>query len=116
MRSGKHLQQLRARLVAERESLAGLSSTAEAARKPVELDQQSVGRLSRMDAMQVQAMAIESERRRQQRMRRIDATIGRIDKGEYGACVRCGDDIPEQRLEADPTIPLCAECVRESSA
>ena len=89
-----------------------MSESAESGRRPVELDQQSVGRLSRMDAMQVQAMEIEAERRRLERIRRIDATLARIDRGEYGACVRCGDDMDPKRLALDPTTPLCADCAR----
>lgn len=89
-----------------------MSESAESGRRPVELDQQSVGRLSRMDAMQVQAMEMEAERRRLERIRRIDATLARIDRGEYGACVRCGADVDPKRLALDPTTPLCAECAR----
>jgi DnaK suppressor protein len=53
-------------------------------RSVVELDQQSVGRLSRMDALQVQAMALETSRRRTVELRRIAAALQRIDEGEFG--------------------------------
>ena len=46
--------------------------------RPVELDQTKVGRLSRMDAMQSQAMAKETQRRRNADITRIDAAIKRI--------------------------------------
>ena len=85
------------------------------ARKPVELDQQSVGRLSRMDAMQQQQMALATERRRQTERLKLQAALGRIDSGEYGVCVRCGDDIDPARLRVDAAAPLCAECVRGAS-
>ncbi len=49
-------QKYRARIDAEIEELRALSSGSKDARAPVELDQQSVGRLSRMDAMQQQSM------------------------------------------------------------
>ena len=100
------------RLLAERASLEELSEGAREARRPVALDQQSVGRLSRMDAMQVQAMALEAERRRRVRIRRIDAALGRIEEGEYGACVNCGEDIMPGRLEIDPAVALCTRCAR----
>jgi len=112
MHSDKDLQGIKARLAAERDALATPNAAADAERKPVELDQQSVGRLSRMDAMQVQAMALESQRRRLLRIRRIDAAIMRIDRREYGRCARCGEDIAKPRLDADPTMPLCADCAR----
>jgi DnaK suppressor protein len=104
--------ELRRALFAEKEEIRRMSDSAGGGRRPVELDQQSVGRLSRMDAMQVQAMEIEAERRRQERIRRIDAALQRIDRGEYGACVRCGEEIDPKRLALDLTTPLCAECSR----
>ena len=80
------------------------------ARDPVALDQQSVGRLSRMDAMQVQAMAQESERRRQARIVALRAALRRMDEGEFGECAECGEPIPEKRLEIDATALVCVGC------
>ncbi len=79
-------------------------------RAPVELDQQSVGRLSRMDALQVQAMAQETSRRRAAELRRIAAALARMEEGEYGYCVECGEEIAVRRLELDPATPLCINC------
>lgn len=81
-------------------------------RKTVELDQQSVGRLSRMDAMQQQQMALATERRRQTEKRRLQAALVRIAEGDYGVCARCGEDIDPARLRFDPATPLCAPCMR----
>lgn len=78
--------------------------------RPVELDQTSVGRLSRMDAMQVQAMAQETERRRANERRRIAAALERIAAGDFGYCVTCDEPIPRKRLELDPAIPTCIAC------
>ncbi len=79
-------------------------------RAPVELDQQAVGRLSRMDALQVQAMALETSRRRGVELRRIAAALARIDEGEYGYCLECGEEIAVRRLELAPAAPLCIGC------
>jgi DnaK suppressor protein len=79
-------------------------------RAPVELDQQAVGRLSRMDALQVQAMAKETSRRRGTQLRRITAALARIDEGEYGYCIECGDEIAARRIELDPAALLCIGC------
>ena len=76
----------------------------------VELDQTKVGRLSRMDAMQAQAMALASEQRREQTLRRIDAALKRIEDDEYGYCLQCDELINPKRLEFDPTVTLCIEC------
>lgn len=63
-----------------------------------------------MDSLQVQAMAQASEERRRLEARRIRAAIKRIDEGEYGLCVTCGEDIAEGRLTADPVAVACIGC------
>ena len=108
----EELATLRQELSARLEALRASSETSADDRKPVTLDQQSVGRLSRMDAMQMQAMAQASEQRRRQEVMRVEAAIKRIDEGEYGYCVTCGDEISEKRLKADPTIPTCINCAK----
>jgi DnaK suppressor protein len=99
-------QTLNQRLAELRKSSA---STADS-RKPVALDQASVGRLSRMDAMQMQAMAQAAERLRGRDIARVEAALERLDAGDYGTCVTCGETIGEQRLATDPTIPTCITC------
>lgn len=111
-RSDLDLEAIKAALEAEQAELAGLSAAGAEERRPVELDQQSVGRLSRMDAMQVQAMAHATESRRQVRAQRIKAALARIEADEYGYCVECGDEIPAARLEIDPTTPRCVQCTK----
>ncbi len=101
---------LRAALVARLDFLRAASKTTADNRRPVELDQTSVGRLSRMDAMQGQAMALATERRRKDEARRVEAAIRRIDEGEYGYCISCGEGIAPKRLAVDPTIPTCIRC------
>lgn len=90
------------RLETMRDELAALLETGDDETAPVQLDQTSVGRLSRMDAIQRQAMAQETERRRHNDLRRIAAALRRIEDGEYGYCVSSGDPIPRARLELDP--------------
>lgn len=77
---------------------------------PVELDQQSVGRVSRIDAIQVQAMAQAVVKRREARIGRLRAALARIEDGEFGYCLECGEDIAAGRLEADPTFTHCVRC------
>lgn len=100
----------RSRLVALRGELRDLSAAAREDRQPVVLDQQSVGRLSRQNSLQVQAMAKAAEARRAQEIRRIDAALERLENGEYGWCVECGEAIEARRLEIDPATPRCAGC------
>ena len=104
------LAEIRRRLEAERAERAELSAGGAEARSTVEVDQQSVGRLSRMDALQGQAMAQAAERRRQSRRQQIDAALRRLDEGEYGWCLRCGEAIAAARLRLDPALPTCRDC------
>ena len=97
-------------LEAERENLLEVSENTAEERQPVELDQQSVGRLSRMDAMQVQAMAQAVEARRRGRLQCIEAALKRLDSGDYGYCASCDETIPVKRLEIDPATERCVDC------
>ena len=78
----------------------------------VQLDQTTQGRLSRMDAMQVQAMALETKRRRELGMFLIKAALKRIEEEEFGWCLNCGEEIAFKRLEWDPSTPNCIDCAR----
>jgi DnaK suppressor protein len=100
----------RQRLLDLKEELLALSRSGHDDRKPVELDQQSVGRLSRLDSMQVQAMARAADARRAMAIRQIDAALIRMDEGEYGWCVECGEEIAPKRLDSDPAAPRCSAC------
>tara|TARA_B100000029_G_scaffold250844_1_gene247902 strand:+ start:917 stop:1267 length:351 start_codon:yes stop_codon:yes gene_type:complete len=106
----KAINSMRAALIEERDSLKETGKTSAESRKPVALDQQSVGRLSRMDALQMQAMAVASDKRRQVRLQQIEAALGRIEEGEFGFCVVCGYEIEEGRLKNDPATPRCIAC------
>ena len=112
MTDASKLAALRAALLERLEGLRAASETTAENRAPVELDQTSVRRLSRMDAMQGQALAVATERRRHEEMQRVEAAIKRIDEGEYGYCIACGEVIAAKRLEVDPTIPTCIGCAR----
>ncbi|SHI59889.1 transcriptional regulator, TraR/DksA family [Palleronia salina] len=90
--------------------IAAASDSTRADRAPVTLDQQSVGRLSRMDALQNQAMAAGTEARRATRTRAIQAALTRLDEGEFGWCDECGDPIPLKRLDLDPCATRCVGC------
>ncbi|MEM9436338.1 MAG: TraR/DksA C4-type zinc finger protein [Pseudomonadota bacterium] len=81
-------------------------------RKVVELDQQSVGRLSRMDALQNQAMAQAQAGRRAARRTAIATALGRIDDGTFGLCADCDELIEPKRLSFDATTRLCLDCQR----
>lgn len=102
----------RAALLSRLTALDAEDAAGQGAQATVELDQQAVGRLSRMDALQNQAMAQAQARRRQGERQKIRAALGRLDDGEYGYCTDCGEDIEAKRLAADPAIARCLYCIR----
>ena len=104
------IEQFRMRLLRLRAELHDLDDTSKEATRPVELDQTSVGRLSRMDAMQSQQMAQELARRRRQQLARIEGALRRIESGDYGCCSVCGEEIDVRRLALDPTNARCVKC------
>lgn len=99
-------------LLERKHELLRIVAESSEAGKPVELDQTRVGRLSRMDALQNQEMAKETDRRRQAELQRIEATFQRIEQDEFGECAACGEDIALKRLELDPTVVVCIDCAR----
>ncbi len=76
----------------------------------VSLDQQSVGRLSRQDALLSQSMAKATQARRDGQRKALTAALSRLDEGEFGYCDDCGEDIALKRLELDPTATRCIGC------
>ena len=101
---------LKKQLLAQRQEILADAQSSEQARQPVELDQTSVGRLSRMDALQDQAMALESDRRRHVELQHIESALARIEDGSFGECQNCGEAIAPKRLQIDPTAPVCIDC------
>ncbi|MCP3868115.1 MAG: TraR/DksA family transcriptional regulator [Gammaproteobacteria bacterium] len=107
------IEEFKARLLCLRSELEETKKSSREDGDTVELDQSRVGRLSRMDAMQSQQMALETARRCQQRLTKIEGALRRIDSGDYGSCFVCGDPIDRRRLEADPTSTRCMGCIEE---
>ena len=78
--------------------------------KTVELDQSTMGRLSRMDALQGQAMSQETKSRHEEGLRRISAALSRMESSDFGYCLKCDELISVARLQVDPAAPLCINC------
>ena len=100
----------KALLIDQRAELLEANRQSGESRQAVELDQQSVGRVSRIDAMQRQEMAKAGEQRRLSEISRIDAALLRIAGDRFGDCLKCGEEIAPKRLELDPSAPLCIGC------
>lgn len=83
---------------------------------PVELDQTKCGRLTRMDALQQQAMSQATIRLANLELQRIQSALGRMQSGNYGYCLRCEEEIAKNRLRFDPSILTCISCANEANS
>ncbi len=103
---------MRRLLLERREELRAALSQRLAAAETVELDQARLGRLSRMDALQGQAMEQAAATRAERGLRAIAAALQRLDTGDYGWCLECGAEIPPARLNFDPAAAHCVVCAQ----
>lgn len=106
----RQVEVFRQQLLRLQADLSVLKAAGEDAAGVVELDQTSVGRLSRMDALQGQAMSQEQGRRRKVELQKIAAALQRIEAGHYGDCLACDEPVAMQRLTLDPAATLCISC------
>ncbi|MCP4757263.1 MAG: TraR/DksA family transcriptional regulator [Proteobacteria bacterium] len=109
----EEIEQIKQKLLRLRSELEEQEEIFKGIGDPVELDQAKVGRLSRMDAMQSQQMALEEARRRQHQLLKIEGALRRMESGEYGCCFVCGEEIDLRRLLFDATNTRCVECAEK---
>lgn len=109
---GDMAEMWKSRLMVEAAALSFSDDLGREDQSTVTLDQQSVGRLSRIDALQRQAMAQATARRRDARRAQIHAALARLEEGEFGYCTECGDEIDAARLDLDPAVARCLSCAR----
>lgn len=102
-------EELEADLIALRAELTTVVDGLEQGTRPVEPDS-AIGRISRMEAIQVQQMAQASRRTARRRLLQVAAALQRVSADMYGECAECGDDIGYRRLKARPESPFCVQC------
>ena len=96
-----------ARLAEIEQELASLEESTEAIAPDV-----SIGRLSRLDSMQHQQMALAGKQRLEEERSRLVAAEFRIEEGTYGTCLLCENDIAAERLEYQPDAVTCVPCAQ----
>ncbi len=116
MRNDIDLKYFKKRLDERLEDITARQEQQKQETAPVELDQARVGRLSRMDAMQQQAMSQAVARLTDLERQRIKSALGRMESGDYGYCVLCEEEIAEGRLRFDPSIMTCISCAEKADA
>jgi DnaK suppressor protein len=105
-----NLSRFRVLIETRTQSILDINASSSCDTRVVELDQSKVGRLSRIDAMQMQQMNLESERRRSRELVALGNALSRIENQSYGICTECDEDINPRRLEVDPVAQLCITC------
>ena len=70
----------------------------------------SLGRLSRMEAIQDQQLILEARRRKKMQKIAVQSALQRIDNGQFGNCIFCGKPIAQERLEVAPESTTCVVC------
>jgi DnaK suppressor protein len=107
--TAEELQELKADLVSLRGELKAMLDNPSESSRPVEPDS-AIGRITRLDAMQMQQMARANLRTSQRRLQQVEAALQRVQSDSYGECAECGDDIGHPRLKARPEAPFCLSC------
>lgn len=79
--------------------------------KPIPLDA-SIGRVSRMDAINNKTINESSLREKQQQLKKLERALENSGSDSFGICSKCGDEIPFGRLEYMPHVTRCVNCVR----
>jgi len=104
------LNKFKQKLENQKDELMSCQKMAQNSTQTVDLDQSSVGRVSRGDALQAQSMAIEATRLRQQHLRQVSTALALIASGDYGYCSVCDSEIDPRRLEIEPSSTMCVPC------
>lgn len=106
------LKHFRKKLLSRQKTLTKLIEEGNNEEKPVNIDESQVGLLSRLEAMEEKAVAEEISHKRENELTRIEIALKRMEKGEYGFCSTCGEDIDKKRLELDPSALFCIDCAK----
>ena len=115
--TGAERDELRDVLEASKAELQRVLDLSRESGAPVALDT-SIGRLTRVDALQQQSMAQATIRASELRLSQVMAALGRMERQAYGDCLGCGEPIALARLRVRPEATLCLGCqdARERSS
>jgi len=108
--TAKQTLEVRSLLQSNKTKLEQQLLDAKSATSVVRLDQSSVGRLSRMDAMQQQSMAVSTRVKAQASLRKTLKALHRMDSEDFGYCDQCDEPIQFKRLKVQPQASHCLKC------
>lgn len=108
----QELAEIRAHLLKMRDDVLAESERAYAASQSLGKDGvPDIGDMSSNSYHQEVLMNLSETQR--SRVRDIDAALERMDKGVYGLCMRCEEEIPARRMEVRPFSRYCVDCKAE---
>ncbi len=111
--TGSELEQLQQQMLELKVQLQQVLDGQHQKAEPVILDQQAVGRVSRIDAIQQQEMAKAGEQHTTERLMAITRALRHFDEGDYGYCEQCDLPINVARLKIKPEAQYCIQCQSE---
>ena len=106
----KQKQELLSLLQSNKAKLEQQLLDSESATGVVTLDQSSVGRVSRVDAMQQQSMAVSTRTKAKTSLRKVLKALKRLDTEDFGYCGQCDEPIEFNRLKVQPQASHCLKC------
>ncbi len=106
----RDLTSLHKLILSELKSLTEIEQVQSKASATVTLDQACTGRLTRMDALQQQAMSKANQQRSQLRLTQLKHALKNIEQESYGYCAECDEEIAMKRLAANPVAKFCISC------
>jgi len=77
--------------------------------KPVAPDD-SIGRISRMDAINNKSVTEASLRQAEQKLLNLKRVLSRVGTSDFGICIKCGKPIPAGRILYRPESLTCVNC------
>ena len=86
--------------------------TIETKTKIVDLDQQLIGRLSRMDSIIDKEMSVAKLERQKLRLNQLEEALKNLENEDFGVCIDCGEDIEFQCIKSNPAVRKCFDCMK----
>lgn len=105
----EQLQDFKQRLLDAQDAIKALLTQTAVSSRPVDLEL-PIGRLTRIDALQMQGMAQMNQYQLEIRQKQVEAALSTFSQGTYGMCRHCKDPVHIERLNVLPESPFCIDC------
>lgn len=105
------LESIQRQLLSRRDALALELATATA--DLINDDEMYADSIDQASADTDRAMTVQIKNRERAVLAQIDEALRRIESGSFGECERCGEEIAEARMKANPATTLCIDCKAE---